>query len=47
MIRKAIFWDFDGTSAYRPKMFSSSLKMVLDEYEEGHKITYAMTLKEN
>lgn len=36
---KVIFWDFDGTLAYRPKMFSSSLKMVLDEYEKGHQIT--------
>ncbi len=39
MTRKTIFWDFDGTLAYRHKMFSSSLKMVLDEFEEGHKIT--------
>lgn len=39
MRKKAIFWDFDGTLALRPKMFSSSLKMVLDEYEEGHKVT--------
>ena len=36
---KVIFWDFDGTLAYRPKMFSSSLMMVLDEYEKGHQIT--------
>ena len=37
-VSKVIFWDFDGTLAYRPKMFSSSLKMVLDEYEKGHQI---------
>lgn len=36
---KVIFWDFDGTLAYRPKMFSSSLRMVLDEHEKDHKIT--------
>ena len=38
-MRKVIFWDFDGTLAYRPKMFSSSLRMVLDEHEKDHKIT--------
>jgi putative hydrolase of the HAD superfamily len=38
-VRKVIFWDFDGTLAYRPKMFSSSLRMVLDEHEKDHKIT--------
>lgn len=36
---KVIFWDFDGTLAYRPKMFSSSLRMVLDEFEKDHQIT--------
>lgn len=36
---RVIFWDFDGTLAYRPKMFSTSLIMVLDKYEAGHSIT--------
>lgn len=37
-MRKVIFWDFDGTLAYRPKMFSSSLVMVLDAHGEGRQI---------
>jgi putative hydrolase of the HAD superfamily len=37
-MRRVIFRDFDGTLAYRPKMFSSSLRMVLDEHEKDHKI---------
>ena len=36
---RVIFWDFDGTLVYRPKMFSTSLIMVLDKYEAGHNIT--------
>jgi putative hydrolase of the HAD superfamily len=33
---RAIFWDFDGTLAYRPRMFSASMLMALDEHERGH-----------
>ena len=38
-MNKVMFWDYDGTLAYRLKMFSSSLNMVMDEYEKGHQIT--------
>ena len=34
-----IFWDFDGTLAHRPSMFSRSLVAVFDEREPGHGIT--------
>jgi putative hydrolase of the HAD superfamily len=38
-MNKVIFWDFDGTLAYMPKMFSSSLKAVLDEHEKDRQIS--------
>ena len=38
MSSRVIFWDFDGTLAARPRMFRSSLKMVLDEFEKGHQV---------
>ena len=33
---KVIFWDFDGTLAYRDGMFSKALLEVLDEHEKPH-----------
>lgn len=38
-MNKVIFWDFDGTLTYRPRMFSGSLRMVLDEHVSGHGLT--------
>lgn len=36
---RVIFWDFDGTLAYRPGEWRGCLIEVLDEYEPGHGIT--------
>ena len=38
---KAILWDFDGTLAYRPDMWSGALLDVLDEQEPAHQLTKA------
>lgn len=36
---RVIFWDFDGTLAYRPGEWRGCLVEVLDEIEPGHGIT--------
>lgn len=36
---RVIFWDFDGTLAYRPNEWRGCLIEVLDQYEPGHGIT--------
>lgn len=36
---RVIFWDFDGTLAYRPGEWRGCLIEVLDEYEPRHGIT--------
>lgn len=42
---RVIFWDFDGTLAFRPKMWTHSMRMVLDEYEGGHGIEDASLMQ--
>jgi putative hydrolase of the HAD superfamily len=36
---RVVFWDFDGTLAYRPGMWRGCLIEVLDEYAPGHGIS--------
>ena len=36
---RVIFWDFDGTLAYRPKEWRGCLIEILDEYEPDHGIS--------
>ncbi|HHY97172.1 MAG TPA: HAD-IA family hydrolase [Firmicutes bacterium] len=36
-----IIWDFDGTLAHRPGMWSSALLQVLDDNEPGHQVEIA------
>jgi putative hydrolase of the HAD superfamily len=35
-VDRVIFWDFDGTLAFRPGMWRGCLIETLDEYEPGH-----------
>jgi hypothetical protein len=36
---RLVLWDFDGTLAWRPGMWSGCVMEVLDEIEAGHAVT--------
>lgn len=36
---QVVFWDFDGTLAFRPGMWRGCLTETLDEHQPGHNIT--------
>lgn len=37
-MRRAVIWDFDGTLAHRPGLWSGCLLEILDEHVPGHRV---------